>query len=336
MAHEIETHGNRAAAVFARKDAWHRLGTTLTDVFTAEEAMRVGHLGGWDVRKNPLTTTEITLDGVSVLEVPGHFATVRTNPFTGAAEPLGVVGEGYRPIQNEDHCEILNRLVDDSGAIFDTAGSLRGGRQVFVSLRLPETMRIGGTDEIDEIDVNIVALNSHDGTSAFRLLVTPVRVVCANTQAAALANHSASISIRHTASAKARVAAARDALGLTFRYVQAFQAEAEQMIEQTMTDAAFHAMTAELFPAPDRDAGPRTRNAHRERETTLMGLWADARTQANIRYTAWAGYQAVTEYLDHHSPVRTHHDKATARATRVLTTTEPTRIKTRAWQLATA
>jgi hypothetical protein len=111
MAHEIETHGNRAAAVFARKDAWHRLGTTLTDVFTAEQAMTVGHLGGWNVRKTPLTTVDLDADGVSVMEVPGHFATVRTNPFTGAAEPLGVVGEGYRPIQNEDHCEILNSVM---------------------------------------------------------------------------------------------------------------------------------------------------------------------------------------------------------------------------------
>ncbi|MGQ0846514.1 MAG: DUF932 domain-containing protein [Sporichthyaceae bacterium] len=332
MAHAIETHGNRAAAVFARKDAWHKLGTTLTDVFTAEEAMRVGHLGGWNVRKTPLHTSEITETGVSVLEVPGHFATVRTNPFTGATEPLGVVGESYRPIQNEEHCEVLNRLVDDSGAIFDTAGSLRGGRQVFVSLRLPETMRIAGSDEID---FNIVALNSHDGTSAFRLLVTPIRVVCANTQAAALANHSASIAIRHTASATARVAAARDALGLTFRYVQAFQAEAEQMMQQAMTDAQFHALTAQLFGIPARDAGPRTRNAHRERENTLTALWADAPTQAGIRGTAWAGYQAVAEYVDHYAPVRARGDKAAARATRVLTATEPTRIKTRAWQLAT-
>jgi phage/plasmid-like protein (TIGR03299 family) len=333
MAHEIETHGTRAAAVFARKDAWHRLGTTLTDVFSAEEAMRAGCLGGWNVRKSPLSTVDLDADGVSVLEVPGHFATVRTNPFTGASEPLGVVGEGYRPIQNEEHCDILNRLVDDSGAIFDTAGSLRGGRQVFVSLRLPDTMRIGGSDEVE---VNIVALNSHDGTSAFRLLVTPIRVVCANTQAAALANHSASISIRHTASATARVAAARDALGLTFRYVQAFQAEAEAMIQQAMTDAQFHAMTAELFPAPDHDAAPRTQTAHREREYILTRLWADADTQAGIRGTAWAGYQAIAEYVDHYSPVRTRGDKATARAARLLTTTEPARVKTRAWQLATA
>ena len=47
MSHEIETHGTQAAAVFARNDAWHRLGTTVRDrAFTAEEAMRLGHLGG--------------------------------------------------------------------------------------------------------------------------------------------------------------------------------------------------------------------------------------------------------------------------------------------------
>ena len=47
MAHEIETYGDQAAAVFAREDAWHRLGTTVRDrAFTGEEAMRLGHLGG--------------------------------------------------------------------------------------------------------------------------------------------------------------------------------------------------------------------------------------------------------------------------------------------------
>ncbi len=44
MAHEIETHGTQAAAIYARKDAWHRLGTTVR-AFTAQEAMTIGHLG---------------------------------------------------------------------------------------------------------------------------------------------------------------------------------------------------------------------------------------------------------------------------------------------------
>ena len=220
MSHEIETHGSQAAAVFARKDAWHRLGTTVRDrAFTAEEAMTLGRLGGWDVRTLPLTTAEVSEGGVTAIEVPG-FATVRTNPFTGEPEALGVVGGGYTPLQNEDHAEFLNLLADESGAIFDTAGSLRGGRQVFITMQLPNSLTIGGTDRVD---LNIAALNSHDGSSAFRILVTPVRVVCANTQSAALRNHESSFSIRHTRNAKAAVQAARDALGLTFTYVDAFQ-----------------------------------------------------------------------------------------------------------------
>jgi len=51
--------------------------------------MGLGHLGGWDVRKLPLTTAEVS-DGVTPIEFPG-FATVRTNPFTGAPAALGVL-----------------------------------------------------------------------------------------------------------------------------------------------------------------------------------------------------------------------------------------------------
>jgi len=195
MGHEIERHGSEAAAIFARVDAWHRLGTTVAgEAFTAEEAMELGHLGGWGVRKVALTAHELTDTGVTSVPAPG-FATVRTNPFTGAAEALGVVGAGYVPLQNEEHAEFLNLLADASGAVFDTAGSLRGGRQVFVTMRLPEGMLVGGQDRVE---VNIVALNSHDGSSSFRVLVSPVRVVCANTQTAALGNHLSSWSIRHT------------------------------------------------------------------------------------------------------------------------------------------
>lgn len=329
MSHQIETHANTAAALFARVDPWHRLGTTLEgEAFTAEQAMTLGHLGGWDVRKVPLSASEITTEGVTRMDVPG-FATVRTNPFTRAPEALGVVGSAYHPLQNEEHAEFLNRLADESGAVFDTAGSLRGGRQVFVTMRLPESLKVGGHDRVD---LNIAALNSHDGSSAFRLLITPVRVVCANTQAAALREHKASISIRHTRNAKAAVQTAREALGLTFAYAHEFEAEAERMINTTMTDAAFADLTANVFGAPDRDAPARTKKAARRRNDTLTRLWADASTQAGVRQTAWAGYQSVAEYVDHFAPVRTKGDEATARATRLLTSDDPTRIKHKAWE----
>ena len=303
MAHEIETHGTQAAAVFARQDAWHRLGTTVRDrAFTAEEAMTLGHLGGWEVRKLPLTTAEVTDGGVTPIEVPG-FAPVRTNPFTGHPEALGVVGGGYTPLQNEDHAEFLNLLADESGAIFDTAGSLRGGRQVFITMQLPDSLTVGGTDRID---LNIAALNSHDGTSAFRILVTPVRVVCANTQSAALSNCESSFSIRHTRNAKAAVQAAREALGLTFTYVDAFQVEAERLIQQAMTDATFDALIDATFGKAEANA---TKRVPRDRAPPTLPpalVWPTPPTQAGIRDTAWAGYQAVTERGGERRPSRHH------------------------------
>lgn len=332
MSHEIETHGTQAAAIFARQDAWHHLGTVVSDAFTAEDAMTLGHLGGWNVRKVALTASELTTDGVDVINVPDHFATVRTNPFTGQPETLGVVGTKYRPIQNEEHADVLNTLVDESGAIFETAGSLRGGRQVFVTMKLPQHISVAG---VDNIEVNLAALNSHDGTGSFRLLVTPTRIVCANTQAAAMRDARASYAIRHTSSANARIQAAREALGMTTAYVEAFEAQAEQMIQQTMTDAEFHRLTVDLFGDPTQAETKRSARTLRDRADTLTSLWADASTQKNIRGTRWAGLQSVVEYLDHYAPARGQ-DKATSRAERVLTSGDLERTKHRAWQLCTA
>ena len=161
--------------------------------------------------------------------------------------------------------------------------------------------------------------------------MTPVRVVCANTQSAALRDHVSSWSIRHTRNAKAAVQAARDSLGLTFAYVEAFQAEAEQLIDTATTDSQFFDLVADLFPAPAADAPTRVRHTHTQRQQTLAHLWHDADTQSGIRGTAWGAYQAVAEYVDHFAPVRTRHDPAAARAVRLLTTEEPARLKARAW-----
>ena len=276
----------------------------------------------------PLSASEISADGVTSVEVPGY-ATVRTHPFTGAPEALGVVGAGYRPLQNEEHCDFLNHLADASGAIFDTAGSLRGGRQVFVTMCLPETVLVGG---VDELDLNIAALNSHDGNSAFRVLLTPVRVVCANTQAAALRNHVASVSIRHTSGAKAAVTAARDALGLTFAYATQFQVEAERLLDTAMTDAAFDALIAAVFPPPAHDPPSAPARRRTGAGTPWLTCSTTPPTQGAIRGTAWAGYQAVVEYVDHYAPARaTGQDAVTARAVRLLTTDGPTRTKQAAW-----
>ena len=322
MSHLIETHTDaitgetKAAFAAARQDAWHQLGTVIpADAMTAEQAMTAAHLADWDVRKSPVTTSVITDDGVSTLTVLNQYVTVRTNPFTRQPEPLGVVGSVYTPVQNEDHAEFLNTLTDQSGATFDTAGSLRDGREVFITMKLPEGMLVGG---VDRTDLYIAALNSHDGTSPFRVLVTPIRVVCANTQSAALGNHVSRVNIRHTKTATARVAQAQQTLELTWAYITAFQAEAERMINETLTVPQFQAITKKIIPAPTA-ASDRQTKTWDEQQAALLALFAEADTQAAIRGTAWAGYQAVVEFYDHVMPVKTTTAKADARALRTIT-----------------
>jgi Domain of unknown function (DUF932) len=74
----------------------------------------------------------------------------------------------------------------------------------------------------------------NDGSSKFRFLVTPIRIVCANTQTAAIEAASASWGIRHTGGARAAIQEARTTLKLSWRYMQAFEEEAAQLYSQAM------------------------------------------------------------------------------------------------------
>lgn len=290
MAHEIETYEDKAAFVSVREDAWHKLGTVVDSELTAQQALDTAHLSNWNVRKAPLFIE----GGVPVKD---RFATIRNNPFKeGQIDVLGVVGNKYQPIQNEDHADLLDALVDESGAHFETAGSLLNGKQTFITMKLPQHIEIGG---MDKVETYIAALNSHDGSKAFQFIVTPVRIVCANTQAVALAAAKSRFSVRHTKSgADGIIAQARETLGMTFKYLDTFQLEAEKMIQQTLDEAKFFEIVEKLYPS-DEDASDIIKLRTSLHQNKLMELFVDSPTNTEIRGTAWAGYQAVTEYLDH-------------------------------------
>ncbi len=329
MAHELDTTDGRVSFANSRCDAWHRLGQSVGHAMTAREALQAAHLAGWNVRKMPLQVPQApVLDDAGVttptpLAVPDFYATVRTNPINGRLDVLGVVGSKYEPVQNEASCDLLDALVDQSGgAHFETAGALRGGRETFVTMKLPSSMVFDGKDgSKDRTDFYLAALNSHDGSSAFRFVVSPVRIVCANTQAAAIARAKASFSIRHTGGARASIAEARNALKLSWRYIEAFEAEAAALYAAPLDTEQMRDFANTLLEV-DSAGTSATRRHRRERATGIVKLWTSSPTVAPIAGTRWAAYNAVTEYLDHVVPVRgcrTASDASTARALRAVT-----------------
>lgn len=338
MSHEISITEGTAHFASAREHAWHRLGVTLPDAMTAEEALSAAHLAGWNVRKMPEYAhldPKITESGVTPGEMlaTGKFSTIRTNPVNGLDELLGSgLGSGYTVIQNEEHADLLNTLLDESKGKFETAGALGNGSTVFLSMKMPRDLQIVGHEGIDTTNLYVVAQNSHDGSSAFRLMVTPVRVVCANTLRAALGRQVSSFSIRHTTNAKQNIQLAREALGMTWRYADEFEKAAQAMIEREVTrDIAVDAVRS-VMRYTDKGVTDRIKKTQEERTSEIITLWTSADTQKNLRGTAYGLYNAFAEWVDHFAPVYGESDNESVRAQRVAKGGEAARIKEAAWR----
>lgn len=311
MAHELDQTDGVTSFVSAHTMGWHQLGQLLDHSFTAEEAMTEGKLGGWDVRKIPA----FGLYEGRRIAAPDRSMVIRNNPVKpGQIDYLGDVGVNYVPIQNEQHAALLNALVDESGAHFDTAGALEGGRRVFLTMKLPGHINVGGVDQVENY---LAAINTHDGSMSFTLMVTPVRIVCKNTENMAFRNRSHIFRIRHSSGAEKLLhRQAREALDFTFDYLDGFQAEADELINTTLTQSQFEEIVQREFGAGE-DASPAAVTRADKKVDKMVELFADAQTQSNIRDTAWAGLNALTEWNDHFSPTRGD-DRENARAAKAI------------------
>lgn len=313
MPHEIESHdgidfyADSRAAVNGRTDTWHQLGQAVGHCMTAEEVMEAAHLGGWDVRKVPLTVApEVAESGVwPEIPVNDKFAVVRNNPVTGMRNYLGVVGNTYQPIQNETHSGFLQTLADEFGASFETGASLRGGQDVFVTMKLPKALTVIGNDgKPDKTELYIAALNNHSGRSSFRVILTPIRIVCANTQQWAESTAEYMWKVRHTATAMDRVQVARDTLGLVWESTDTIQAEFQRMADAEMTVAAAKVFTAKLFDVSGVEPNTSAATQRQNKADAVFNLFMNSPTISNIAGTRFAAYNAVTEWADFFSPVR--------------------------------
>lgn len=301
MPDAVETYGDQAAMMVADGEpAWHGLGTVVSKAVKAEEALRLAHLDGWDVHKVPIYGARGDKSGMAArtILVPDKFATVRTNPFTKELEALGVVGPVWTPFQNEELTASLDAIVDESGAHFHTAGSLEGGRKVFVSMKMPEPIMVGGEDAVD---LYLVASTGHDGSMSNQFMVTPVRPVCKNTLDMGVRQAKRRWSFRHTSGMEGKVQEAREELALTWKYAEAFEKQANAMLADPFSDAEMDALLKELLPDPKSDAQGWVDRVEGQR-VAIKSLFNNSDTCEFGRGTKWAAYNAITEYVDWHRP----------------------------------
>lgn len=281
MSHEVETmfSGNRITP-------WHRLGTVVDGVLTAKEAIDAAGLD-WLVEKHSIFRKKavITEDGVTeqYLEIPDRFALERNTD----GQLMNIVSDEYKPFQNEQAFDFMDYLVDSGEAKYETAGSLRSGRVVFISMETPKHITLPGGDELKTY---LLLRTTHDGSGRISVYVVTVRVVCMNTLTWAINGAKHSWGVTHTADVATKVAAAREALGLTFKYDEAFEAEARSLLDVKVSDAEIEAfLKSALQDRPSRD----------DEISEVMSSYRNSPTVGDYRGTAWGAVNGVSEYFEH-------------------------------------
>ena len=134
---------------------------------------------------------------------------------TTFTKPTGTpISDRYRIVQNEEAFQFTDDLLGE-GVTYETAGSLQGGRKVWMLARLLRKYLIAG----DQVVPYLVIFNSHDGSSGVKVAMTPIRVVCQNTLNLALNTAKRSWTARHTENVLLRVQDARETLQLANSYM---------------------------------------------------------------------------------------------------------------------
>lgn len=287
MSHEFES------GFFVRQPAWHRLGVLLPEAPTLTDAIRLAGLD-WRVTLAPVFT-----DGGRVIAT--HRATVRESD----GKVLGVVGRGYRPLQNDRAFAFFEPFLAGGGCELEAAGSLRGGVKVWVLARVQGAE--GQVVDGDAVRGYFLLSNAHDGSQAVRAQFTTIRVVCLNTLA--LADERAGrgveacLRVRHTAGVEDRLSVVQAASDLATGAFTNSLADYRRMAARRLAADGFTRYVAEVLrvPADARRLGQMPaaweeilRSYHRGPGAQVPGVFG----------TYWGAYNAVADWVDHTRGVR--------------------------------
>ena len=269
-----------------REKPWHGLGTVVREAPTSENALRLAGLD-WNVVQEAIYTPFRE-------KIEGFKANVRDTD----RKVLGVVSDRYKVVQNVEAFSFTDELLGH-GVRYETAGSLSGGRRVWLLARLPREDIIAG----ERISPYLVFSNTHDGSGSVKVAVTPVRVVCNNTLNLALETAQRSFSMVHTGNISDKITEARDTLFKAESYMDRLGAEFEQLHQQKVTDAEVQKYIELLIPMESNATRTQEKNVNRLREDLAMRYY-DAPDLQKVGKNAYRFINAVSDFATHAEPLR--------------------------------
>lgn len=166
---------------------WNDQGMVLPEGISGTEALVRSGLD-WETRKEPLFLRGDSIhypDGTRYFvgrQVEDTYALVRSD----TQEILGRASRAYVPYQNRDLARWVDQILRTTSAAVLRAGSLSGGRRVWMLLNLPEQRFALAQDPGDLVDAYVLAATSHDRSISVTILPLPTRRCSETLMAAAI------------------------------------------------------------------------------------------------------------------------------------------------------
>ena len=271
---------------YTREKPWHGLGVRVEEAPTSADVLRLAGLD-WEVAQEPIFT-----------EAGDAIAGYKVNVRDSDRKVLGVVSDRYKIIQNREAFSFTDTLLG-SGVRYETAGSLQEGKRVWLLARLPREYIIAG----ERISPYLVFSNSHDGSGAVRVALTPIRVVCNNTLNLALDTARRSWSMIHTGNISDKMQEAKDTLFMAETYMDSLGEEFERLRRQKVTESQLKEYVGQLLPM-EKDATPiQEKNTMKLREDMLRRYF-DAPDLRGVGNNAYRFINAVSDFATHAKPLR--------------------------------
>jgi phage/plasmid-like protein (TIGR03299 family) len=244
----------------------------------------------FEVEKVPMYTPEGN-------EVSDKYLLRRTdNKFV-----LGTCGKRYNVVDNEPMFEPFDKIVKDTGAVYESAGMLNHGKACWVSARLGEDFTIRD----DAYQRRVIMLVYHTGLSRNSYFSYQNRVICNNMMASLnTASRKNGIGIKHTPTWEDNLHLAIDAFKQSISNANMFAKSIETLAMTRMTKLQAARFALRFFNdfkpmKREKSRTDRSKNRNHSKVEELMHLFEQgAGNEGKTRYDM---FNAVTEYLDHAS-----------------------------------
>lgn len=295
MAHKLSLLDSGVAEMaYTGASPWHQLGQKVDANAPIEQWLEMAHLQ-WDIKNSPVKYMNGEMHDFNDFRV-----LYRSD--TNAA--LSVVSDRYKVVQPRQMLEFFRTLVDEEGFSIETVGALRGGRQIWAQAKTNIEAEVGSGDIIKAY---LFLVTSCDSSLATTAKFVTERVVCANTQAIALAEGGHEVRVRHNTRFDAdRV---KGQMGLMGRKAFAgFMDNMRQLTDLRINTSEAEEVLTKVLPVPTGA----TPVGETKGFKTIMGLFqggAAGYSLPGVAGTGWGLLNAVTEYVDHHSRSRSNENR---------------------------